>query len=175
MWICVNGVVQTITWVNIAGRIKLQTLKDFNCMWTRDLNIFPLSTTTCSSQYVYFMTVVSPSTSIVIVQGKHLIYTTFMIKCPHSVSWSFVHIFGIDPHGIITLHLTLREIISNFFMSIMEICNKFAPSELNHCSNGQIAGTFKYPIKALRDIGCHCSITSFTIMWLGPFVQILTH
>ena len=32
MWICVNGVVQTITWVNIASQINSQTLKNFNCM-----------------------------------------------------------------------------------------------------------------------------------------------
>ena len=78
--ICVNGVIQTVTWVNIAGRIEVQTLKNFNCMWTRDLKVLPLSTTTCSSKYVHFMTVVSPSTSMVVVRGNHLIYTNFMIK-----------------------------------------------------------------------------------------------
>ena len=82
MWICVNDVVQIVTWVNIAGCIKLQTLKNFNCMWTRDLNVLLLFTTTCSSQYVYFMTMVSPSTAIVVVRGKYLIYTSFMIKFP---------------------------------------------------------------------------------------------
>ena len=32
MWICVNDVVQTITWVNIASQFNSQTLKNFNCM-----------------------------------------------------------------------------------------------------------------------------------------------
>ncbi|KAM3687010.1 hypothetical protein ACJW31_10G043900 [Castanea mollissima] len=110
------------------------------------------------------MTVVSPSTSMVIVRGKHLIYTSFMIKIPDSVTCSFLRIFGIHLHCIITPHLTSREIFRNFFMSIVEICNKFGPSKLNHCRNGQTAGTFQYPIKALRDIGCHCPVTSSTIM-----------
>ena len=175
MWIYVNGVVQTVTWVNITGHIEVQTLKNFNCMWTRDLQILPLSATTCSIKYAHVMTVVSPSTSMVIVQGNHLIYTIFMIKIPQNVSCDFLLIFVIDLHCIITPHLTSREIFLNLFTSIVEICNKFAPSELNHCSNGQTASTFKYPIKALRDIGCHCPVTSSTIMWLGPFVQILTH
>ena len=48
MWVDANGVVQTITWVNIYSHILPQVLKSFNCMWTRDLSTFPLSTTTCS-------------------------------------------------------------------------------------------------------------------------------
>ena len=74
MWICVNGVVQTVTWVNIAGHIEVQTLKNFNCMWTRDLQVLPLSATTCSSKYAHFMTVVSPSTFVVVVRGIHPFY-----------------------------------------------------------------------------------------------------
>ena len=160
MCICMNDIVQTITWVNIAGHIEVQTLKNFNCMWTRDLNIFPLSTITCSSKYVHFMTVF-PLPPLWLLYEVSTWYTQIswlnaLIVCP-------AH-FWHKPHGIITPHLTLREIRSNFFMSIMEICNKFAPSELNHCNNGQTMGTFKYPIKALKDIGCHCPVTSSTIM-----------
>ena len=67
MWTCVNGVVQTVTWVNIASHIEVQTFKNFNCMWTRDLQVLPLSATICSSKYVHFIIVVSPSTSMVVV------------------------------------------------------------------------------------------------------------
>ena len=48
MWVGTNGIVQTITWVNICSRILPQVLKSFNCMGTRDLSTLPLSTTTCS-------------------------------------------------------------------------------------------------------------------------------
>ena len=164
MWICENGVVQTVTWINIAGRIEMQTFKNFNCMWTRDLQVLPLSTTTSSIKYAHIMTVISPSSSMVVIRGNDLIYTLCMIIIPQSVSCNFLLIFVTDLHCIITPHLTSREIRSNLFMSIVEICNKFKPSELNHCSNGQTAGTFKHPIKALRDIGCHCPVTSSTIM-----------
>ena len=54
--------------------------------------------------------------------------------------------------------------MSNFFVSIMEICDKFDLSEFNHCSNGQATGTFEYSIEALRDIGCHSPIMVSTIM-----------
>ena len=37
-----------------------------------------------------------------------------------------------SPAGLGCTH----EILSNAFVSIMEICDKFAPSELNHCSYG---------------------------------------
>ena len=48
MWVGVNGILQTITWVNICSRTLPQVLKSRNCMWTRDLSILPLSTMTCS-------------------------------------------------------------------------------------------------------------------------------
>ena len=48
MWVGANDVLQTITWVNICSRILPQVLKSCNCMWTRDLLILALSTTTCS-------------------------------------------------------------------------------------------------------------------------------
>ena len=35
MWVGMNGIHQTITWVNICSRILPQVLKSFNCMWTR--------------------------------------------------------------------------------------------------------------------------------------------
>ena len=61
----------------------------------------------------------------------------------------FTHIFQIRGHDICTPSLTLQQIMSNFFALVMEICNKFGPSELNHCGNRKALCTFQYTIEAL--------------------------
>ena len=48
MLISVKGIVQTITWVNICGRINIYIVTYSNCMWTLDPFVLPFPTTACS-------------------------------------------------------------------------------------------------------------------------------
>ena len=73
------------------------------------------------------MTMVSPSTSMVIVRGNHLIYTIFMIKIPQSVSYDLLLIFVIDLHYIITPHLTSRDLLEFVYVdrgNMQQVCTK---------------------------------------------------
>ena len=48
---------------------------------------------------------------------------------------------------------------------IVKVRVHFVKCELNHCSYGQATCTFKYPIEALRQVGCHCPILVPMVMY----------
>ena len=112
------------------------------CFTTTEVIFLPFSTTTCSDQYVYFMTMVSPSKAVDVVWG-----TMQIIKFPYLVSCRFFQICIIDRHGIFTPHLALGEIMSNFFVSIMEICDKLVQVNSTIVVIGRPRAPLSIPLK----------------------------